>query len=483
MSLAVVIGGFGGYLGLVSLWRHWRLPLIGFLARGVLVVGTGGYLGSVSLASTFGLPMGLPSAFGFLPMGNKQSFVFSTKTGYVNRKGADMMRNNQVSLHYSRLSTKTRYDALLNHRGADVMEINPSFLRSSGLLTKTGAFLNRAGADVMGIPPSFTRSSRLLTKTGPFLNHGGVDIMEINQSSVHYSWLLTTTGYDVFLNHRGPDVKESIGSLIFHNLQNKGFKVFFDKNSIQAGENVPRSIEEAIHSASVNVVSFSPNYVQSIWCLKELHLILKTGADVIPGFCGIQPFELRMKDEQGVYARAFHKHTGRFERHIIEEWKKSLCEVSYIKGYIFEGDQGELLEQIATTVKQLIDRRARHCRVEMKKMWPAQIFKMIQIFNPLKKSAVMAIRIARRKFEDLLQDGTVRIFTKEISHRFTWARTSRERFEFEIGLENFVRELNAQQNRAPHMKIQNIPVVEPVLHLYAGPILQGKVLVWVDCLG
>ncbi|XP_057860110.2 uncharacterized protein LOC131068847 [Cryptomeria japonica] len=414
--------------------------------------------------------MGFGSAFGFLPMGNKQSSVLSTKTGYVNHRRADMMRNNQVSLHYSRLSTKTAYDAFLNHGGADGRGITPSFMRSSGLLTKTGAFLNHGGADGLGITPSFMRSSGLLTKTGAFLNHGGADglgitpsfmrssglltktgaflnhggadglgitpsfmrssglltktgaflnhggadglgitpsfmrssglltktgvflshggadMMGINQSSVHYSWLSTTTGYDVFLNHRGPDVKESIGSLIFHNLQNKGLKVFFDKNSIQAGENVPKSIEEAIQSASVHVVIFSPNYVQSVWCLKELQLILKTGADVIPVFCGIQPSELRMKDEQGVYARTFHKHTGRFDSHVLEEWKKSLCEASYIKGYIFEGDQGELLEQIAMTVKQFIDRRARHCRVETKKMYPALIFKMIQIFNSLRKS-------------------------------------------------------------------------------------------------
>ena len=145
--------------------------------------------------------------------------------------------------------------------------------------------------------------------------------------------------YDVFLNHRGADVKESVASLIFHNLQNKGFRVFLDKKSIQVGENIPEAIEEAILSASVHLAIFSANYADSIWCLKELRLILQTGAPIIPVFYWVEPSELRMRDEESMYARAFqkHKHTGNFETHTLEGWKKALHQVSYIKGYIFRG--------------------------------------------------------------------------------------------------------------------------------------------------
>ncbi|GLJ17744.1 hypothetical protein SUGI_0309730 [Cryptomeria japonica] len=144
-----------------------------------------------------------------------------------------------------------------------------------------------------------------------------------NNELVHSSLL---PRYDVFLNHRGADVKESVASLIFHNLQNKGFKVFLDKNSIQGGENIAQAIDEAIHSASVHLVIFSPNYAESVWCLKELKLILQTGAPIIPVFCGVQPSELRMRDEDSVYAQAFHryKHMEIFEPHVLEEWKMAL---------------------------------------------------------------------------------------------------------------------------------------------------------------
>ncbi|GLJ08123.1 hypothetical protein SUGI_0081700 [Cryptomeria japonica] len=112
----------------------------------------------------------------------------------------------------------------------------------------------------------------------------------------------SVANYDVFLNHRGPDVKETVASLIFHNLENKGFKVFFDKKSIQAGNSIPQSIEDAIYSASLHIVIISANIAESIWCFKELNLILKTGSPIIPVFCEVEPSELRMKDEDGVYA-------------------------------------------------------------------------------------------------------------------------------------------------------------------------------------
>ncbi|GLJ08127.1 hypothetical protein SUGI_0081760 [Cryptomeria japonica] len=153
-----------------------------------------------------------------------------------------------------------------------------------------------------------------------------------NNECLHSSWV---PNYDVFLNHRGAYVKESIGSLIFYNLENKGLKVFFDKNSIQVGSKIRQSLEDAIYSASLHIVIIFANYAESSWCLKEFNLIFKTGAPIVPVFCGEEPSEIRMKDKDGMYARAFQKHrqSGNFESHTIEEWRKALDEVSYIKGY------------------------------------------------------------------------------------------------------------------------------------------------------
>ncbi|GLJ08141.1 hypothetical protein SUGI_0082000 [Cryptomeria japonica] len=160
---------------------------------------------------------------------------------------------------------------------------------------------------------------------------------QINNSVCHPT--APKTRYNVFINHRGADVKETLASLIYHNLQNKGYNAFLDKKSIQVGKRIPKSIVGAIRTASVHVAIFSANYANSTWCLKELYLMLKSGAPIVPVFCGIQPSELRMKDEDGEYARAFqvHKDTGKIRPQKLKKWKKALRKVSRIEGYIFKG--------------------------------------------------------------------------------------------------------------------------------------------------
>ncbi|GLJ08120.1 hypothetical protein SUGI_0081660 [Cryptomeria japonica] len=76
------------------------------------------------------------------------------------------------------------------------------------------------------------------------------------------SIFLAAPYYDVFLNHRGADVKKTVASLIFHNLENKGLKVFVDKKSIQVGNSIPQSIEDAIYSASLHIAIMSANYAE-----------------------------------------------------------------------------------------------------------------------------------------------------------------------------------------------------------------------------
>lgn len=51
------------------------------------------------------------------------------------------------------------------------------------------------------------------------------------------------------------------------------------------------------------------------------------------------------------------------------------------------------------------------------------------------------MNLARRKFEDLLQDGTTRVFKWEVSHGYTWVRRIEERIPFETMLHTFMAEL------------------------------------------
>ncbi|GLJ08132.1 hypothetical protein SUGI_0081860 [Cryptomeria japonica] len=141
------------------------------------------------------------------------------------------------------------------------------------------------------------------------------------------------TTYDIFINHRGIDSKETVASLVYHNLQNKGYNAFLDKKSVQVGRRIPRSIMEVILSAAVHVAIFSNNYAESAWCLKQLYLMFKSETAIVPVYWGVQPSELRMKDKDTAYARAFqiHKRTRKIRTQKLKKWKKALSKVSRIQ--------------------------------------------------------------------------------------------------------------------------------------------------------
>ncbi|GLJ08062.1 hypothetical protein SUGI_0080690 [Cryptomeria japonica] len=85
----------------------------------------------------------------------------------------------------------------------------------------------------------------------------------LSHASPSFDYLVPTAAYDVFINHRGMDTKQSLASLVYRNLHNIGFKVFLDKSCLRAGQCIPQAITCAIRSASVHVVILSPNYAQS----------------------------------------------------------------------------------------------------------------------------------------------------------------------------------------------------------------------------
>ncbi|GLJ48631.1 hypothetical protein SUGI_1025950 [Cryptomeria japonica] len=57
-----------------------------------------------------------------------------------------------------------------------------------------------------------------------------------------------------------------------------------------------------------------------------------------------------------------------------------------------------------------------------------------------------ALKLSQRNFENFIQDRQTRVFTWEISHGFSWTRTTEERSMFEEGLDNFMREMQIQKD-------------------------------------
>ena len=155
----------------------------------------------------------------------------------------------------------------------------------------------------------------------------------------------TPAAYHVFINHRGPDVKKSLASLIYHRLTNcHRLRVFLDQNEIRTGDIISNAILTAIQSASLHITIFSKKYAESWWCLEELYWILrsyhKRSRMVIPVFCDVEPADLR-HTESGCYKDAFDKHQlkGRVSMEVMEKWRKALSEASEISGITFKTEE------------------------------------------------------------------------------------------------------------------------------------------------
>ncbi|KAH9289046.1 hypothetical protein KI387_033163, partial [Taxus chinensis] len=113
--------------------------------------------------------------------------------------------------------------------------------------------------------------------------------------------------YDVFINHRGPDVKHALADLLYDSLKSTECRVFHDHRELELGDFFPSTIRNAIQSACVQIAIFSPTYADSPWCLAELALMLETNAVFIPVFYHVEPSDVRYPRKR-IYAAAFHRH-------------------------------------------------------------------------------------------------------------------------------------------------------------------------------
>ena len=153
--------------------------------------------------------------------------------------------------------------------------------------------------------------------------------------------------YDVFINHRGIDVKKTFASHLYRWLVSHGLTVFLDREVLQVGQTLTSQIQHAIRNASVHVAIFSERYAESSWCLKELLLMLHTGKPIIPVFYHVTPSDLRWtQDAKYKYTQALrnlemkkisdsqtHEQGKlRYNSTTIQNWRDALSTVADICG-------------------------------------------------------------------------------------------------------------------------------------------------------
>ncbi|KAG0564220.1 hypothetical protein KC19_8G093100 [Ceratodon purpureus] len=168
------------------------------------------------------------------------------------------------------------------------------------------------------------------------------------------SFAATDVDYDVFLNHRGPDVKAGFISHLDEALRTAGLNPFLDKASLRKGHPAFGSINAALEVAKIHVAVISKGYAESKYCLNELVAMMRSGKPVIPVYYEVEPVNLRWV-ENGPFAAAFEKHKLKRTLQQVEEWRDALQELADITGFCFrlsdyKGNEAELKREVVDVV-------------------------------------------------------------------------------------------------------------------------------------
>ncbi|KAG0615472.1 hypothetical protein M758_5G044100 [Ceratodon purpureus] len=164
--------------------------------------------------------------------------------------------------------------------------------------------------------------------------------------------------YDVFLNHRGPDVKGGFVAHLHDALRSAGLNPFLDKTSLVKGNPAFTSIDAALEVAKVHIAVVSRGYAESKYCLSELAAMMRSGKPVIPVLYNVEPAELR-RVERGPFAAAFKKHKSREPLETVQEWADALRKLADITAFVFRlsdyrGDEAELKREVVDAVSSLL---------------------------------------------------------------------------------------------------------------------------------
>ena len=95
--------------------------------------------------------------------------------------------------------------------------------------------------------------------------------------------------YDVFLSHRGPDVKLHFCEFLEDELKRAGVRTFVEKSDLVIGDAAWATMQHALQTAKLVVPIFSRGFVESTYCLDELELMMRKPANVLPVFYDTWP--------------------------------------------------------------------------------------------------------------------------------------------------------------------------------------------------
>lgn len=139
--------------------------------------------------------------------------------------------------------------------------------------------------------------------------------------------------YDVFLNHRGPDVKGTFAAHLEDALICAGVHPFLDKSSVKKGDHALIAIDHGLEASDVHVAIVSKRYAESKYCLKELVLMLDSGKPIIPVLYGVEPQHLQHELFTGPFKSAFEKHKKKGREKEVKQWVDALGKLGKLMAF------------------------------------------------------------------------------------------------------------------------------------------------------
>ncbi|KEH15756.1 disease resistance protein (TIR-NBS-LRR class) [Medicago truncatula] len=168
--------------------------------------------------------------------------------------------------------------------------------------------------------------------------------------------------YDVFLSFRGFETRRDFTGNIWNALHNRGIRTFRDDLEIYKGNNIEKSLYEAIEKSKAAIIVLSPSYATSSFCLDELCHILKCihgrGRFVWPIFYDVDPSIVRWSEE-GTYGEAMaeHKASNWYSEDKLQEWKNALNQLANFSGTVYKwktGDVSRVIQPFSLSIPDYI---------------------------------------------------------------------------------------------------------------------------------
>ncbi|XP_027337079.1 TMV resistance protein N-like [Abrus precatorius] len=165
--------------------------------------------------------------------------------------------------------------------------------------------------------------------------------------------------YDVFINFRGEDTRNSFVSHLHASLANAGIQTFIDE-SLRKGKMLKVELMEAIKASHIAVVVFSKSYAESSYCLHELTEIMQCHASygqvVVPIFYDVDPADVR--HHKGAFgepleALAAKRYSQEVAEPMLSWWKKALTQAANLTGWDIKSYRSEA-EQVKEIVKYIV---------------------------------------------------------------------------------------------------------------------------------